>query len=103
MITAHYNTIKKAILKEKQDKMYRQMHKDQEEQRKLTGGGKGAQTSRTGRKTTDRSGGVQESKRAKEARDKEEAIQRLVIRDQLSGDPDLQFDNPFICTYMKKL
>ena len=26
-----------------------------------------------------------------------------MIREQLAVDPDLQFDNPFICTFMKKL
>jgi hypothetical protein len=30
VITQHYNTVKKAIVKEKQDKMYRQMRRDDE-------------------------------------------------------------------------
>lgn len=111
VISAHYNTVKKAILKEKQDKMYRQMRKDEEEQRKLTGKTKGSQTTRTARSqkaATNRSGSnkashQEETKKEKEEREKEEAIQKIVIRDQLAADPELQFDNPFICTPMKKL
>jgi Mg2+ and Co2+ transporter CorA len=97
VITQHFNTIKKAILKEKQDKMYRQMRKDEEEQRKMSG--KGSKTSRTGR--SNRSGN--ETEQQKQERQKEETIQKIVIRDQLAADPDLQFDNPFICTPEKKL
>ena len=68
----------------------------------MMGKTKGDQTTRTARtngKSTTRS----ESKKEKEQREKEEDIQRKVIRDQLAVDPDLQFDNPFICTFMKKL
>ena len=45
--------------------------------------------------------------RAREKADKEAAeqheIQRRVIAELLTQDPDLQFDNPYLCTFEKKL
>ena len=68
------------------------MRKDEEEQRKLVGKSGGNKTTRTARSTnkkSGRSGSNIETKKEKEEREKEEDIQRLVIRDQLAGDPDL--------------
>jgi hypothetical protein len=81
--------------------MYRKMKKDDAEQKKLKRmDNRNTHRSGTGRSTGK---GEEETKKEREDREKEEAIQKKVIRDQLAADPDLQFDNPFICTPMKKL
>ena len=77
VINEHYNTVKKAIVKDKQDKMYRQMRKDEEEQKKMSGKSKGDKTSRTARKSTARSGvSKEETKKEKDEREEEDRIQK---------------------------
>ena len=51
MIDSHFNSIKKEILRDKSDKLYRTMKKDQEEQRKAEKGDKTIRTGGTTRKS----------------------------------------------------
>jgi hypothetical protein len=76
------------------------MKKDKEEEKKMA-----AHTVLgTNRAITHKSSN---SNRVKEKAEKEEAeqieIQRKVIAELLTQDPDLQFDNQYLCTFEKKL
>lgn len=82
VINAHFNLVKKVILKEKNDKLYRAKEKDDREQKKMGGSGKPA----TGRGGTTRksaaSGGKGKGKKDEDVdRDFEEADARKIIRE----------------------
>jgi hypothetical protein len=89
VIDSHFDLLKKVILKEKQDKLWRAMKRDQEEAAGGPGGNKN-QTSRTSRnKSSQKSGARSADKRSKEKKEIEDGIILKAIREQLAGDPDL--------------
>ena len=86
------------------------MKKDQAEQMKMAGpkssNGLTSLKSKTARgsiheKPSKTAGNV--SANAKRDADVEEAIIKNTVREKLLQDPELQFENPYICTYKKKL
>ena len=87
VIDSHFDLLKKVILKEKQDKLWRAMKRDQEEQGGGAGGNKTSRTSRA--KSAKRSGARSADNRSKEKKEIEDGIILKAIREQLAVDPDL--------------
>ena len=87
VIDSHFDLLKKVILKEKQDKLWRAMKRDQEEQGGGAGGNKTSRTSRA--KSAKQSGARSADKRSKEKKEIEDGIILKAIREQLAADPDL--------------
>jgi hypothetical protein len=71
----------------------RQLKKDTEEQKKMYG--------HTASKSNASS--HNQSEFSSIGNEHHETMQRAILREKLSADPDLQFENPFIYTYFKKL
>lgn len=92
VIDLHFDTIKKAIFQDKSDKIMRQQKKDREEQRKMFKG------QSEGTKSHHHHSSDEES-----VNGEEDDLNKQILREKLMGDPDLQFENPQIFTYMKKL
>lgn len=115
VIDCHFDNVKKVILKTHSDKLYRAMKKDQEEQKRMQGGGArlNANTLRgkTDRASIQAKGGKKSATGHLSAQDQaarrevevEEGIIKNTVKEKLLDDPDLQFENPYICTYKKKL
>ena len=87
VIDSHFDLLKKVILKEKQDKLWRAMKRDQEEQGGGAGGNKTSRTSRA--KSAKQSGARSADNRSKEKKEIEDGIILKAIREQLAADPDL--------------
>jgi len=93
-IDTHFDLVKREILKSYSDKLYRAMRNDQADARRAAGGNQTERGATTKNSKTKRKGGGTAD---------EEAVMSNAIKEQLSGDPDLQFENPYVCTYSKKL
>lgn len=116
-IDSHFDMIKKSIRQDKKEKIERKMKKDQEEKEKQEKErrknqpdlGKGG-SSNTNRSKSNRSKAY--SKRSnisgedvpsKVQKQMELQYEEKIIQETLDADPDLQFDDPKIYTYDKKL
>ena len=105
-IDQHFDGIKKSILKDKSDKLFRAIKKEEDQKKKDKKSD--MKTNRSGMGTS-KSNRNSESKNNPEGQDmqkleeEQKVIQNNEVKFKLQEDPDLQFSNPAICTYAKKL